>query len=611
MIRTFLYKIRDQIIAAAMHDKKGPFWETPYYDKDSGQFLRREYHEIFNGGAGIALFFLALFELDGDKAHLVWAEKITDRILESAWRRRPKFYCFYTGVCGIIYLCIKLYEITGKDSYLQTALLLAKEHHFNIIHIQEMDLLSGAAGNTLVMTLLYHHTADTTIHSYIQQLLNRIIENARVAPQGVKWDHKKMAYDSLTGFSHGAAGIAYVLLQVGHYFNYDGLIRLAKLGFDYEMMYYDAATYNWLDLRIGAHRYNLPDAHTWELSVFKPTMKQVNSWAHGAVGIGLSHILFESITGEGSYRNIIHNSVKSSLVHLAAAREDYTLCSGYGGMVTFMLRAKPFYTDQQELAAALHKIVNGAIALYERTGAFNTLAPANSNDMGLMSGAAGVGYMLINILQEGKGHDILNIRLPARYVPVSAGYTVAEVSEKIFGKYFRRTLYLLKQNNIPGEYLSLPAYQQALEKLITDPFLREVYTYEQQLCHFWQKHKGFLCYHKQHDYVANQASNPAYADVCGISDRVRIVACAFDPLTLERKEMVFIIQELTPEGITEKVTGRLTAAILKQLREDLPPAVLIDLVAALFDTGNCAVVKETIWQQLLLLGEAGLIIARQ
>lgn len=598
-------------MATAVQDEKGPFWETPYYDKGSGQFLRREYHEIFNGGAGIALFFLALFELNKDKTDLEWAEKITDRILKSTYCRRPKFYCFYTGICGIIYLCIKLYEITGKDKYLETALLLAKEHHSNIIYIQEMDLLSGAAGNTLVMTLLYHHTADATIYSYIQLLLNRIIDDARVAPQGIKWDHKKMAYDSLTGFSHGAAGIAYVLLQVGHYFNYDGLIRLAKLGFDYEMLYYDMPTHNWLDLRIGAHRYNLPGAHTWDLSVFRPTMKQVNSWAHGAVGIGLSHMLFENITGEDSYHHIIEASVKSSLTHLDAAREDYTLCSGYGGMVTFLLRATSFYADQQALHHALHKIATGAFELYERTGTFNTFAPTNSDDMGLLSGMAGVGYMLINILQKGNCHDVLNIQLPARNIPVAPSYTSASIGQKIFGKYFRRTLYLLNQNDIPVEHLSLPDYQQALEKLITDPFVQQVYAYEQQLCHFWETHKGFLCYYKRNDHTARQLSNPAYAAICGISDHARIVECAFHPDTLECKGPVFILQELTPEGITEKVTNRLTAAILSQLRQDMPPAILVANIADLFDASASALAKETVWQQLLLLGEAGLITAKQ
>jgi hypothetical protein len=611
MTNDFLYSIRDQIVAAASYDEDGPFWETPYYDKASGQFLHREYHEIFNGGAGIALFFRSLYEYDKDEAHLKWAESITRRILKSQYCKQPRFYCFYTGISGIIYLSIKLYETTGKKEYLQSAMLLAKRHQHAIAHVAEMDLLSGAAGNMLVMTLLYHHTTDQEILAVIHQLLDRIIGNARIAQQGVKWDHKKMAYDSLAGFSHGAAGIAYALLQVGNYFQYEGLTRLAKLGFDYEMMYYDEQSGNWMDLRIGAHRYNLPGAHTWDLSVFRPSMKYVNSWAHGAAGIGLSHILFEQITGEGAYSHFIQASVKSGLAHVATHREDYTLCSGYGGMVTFLLQARPFYTDKPAINAAISDIAIHAAKLYETTGSFNTLASANNKDMGLMSGAAGVGYMLINILQHGNGDDILRIQLPTPPAQVPGAYTNTAVADMLFGQYYRRTFHLLKDRNINCTTLSLSDYQRHLDALMNDPFIRQVYEYETQLCERWKIHKGYLPYYKLNDYLLHNKPVPltaATSSWCRLSDHVRIVATSFHPFTLEKEDTVFILQELTPEGVLEKVIGRLPGMMLQQASEHTTPAGLVNAVAEQVNVENEAMVKEKIWQQLAGLGEAGFIL---
>lgn len=456
---TLLATIKNDIAAAMQQDHLGPYWLSHYFDKTSKSYTHRDNPEIFNGNAGQCLFYLHLYQLSKDSANLRMSMAILDRILCTPYIQQPRYYGCYTGLTGIIYTCIQVYLVSGQKRYLDQALTIALQHKTAITSIREMDLLTGAAGIMLVMTSLYHHTQHPDVLHIVHQLILLLIADARISQQGLKWDHHKMAFDSLTGFSHGAAGIAYALLQTSNYFRYDGLLFMAEQALEYEMQYYQPNVGNWLDLRIGHRRYNLPGAENWQLATFFPELKLLNSWAHGAAGIALARMYAYDLTGKPEYQEQVDASIAYCLSDLTNPKTDYTLCSGRTGLIPLLLR-----TGRHD---AIQQIFQDATELYHRTGGFNDYMAIADTDTGLFSGKAGVGLMLINVL-TGHADDILLPTLPKNPNPANDLFSKSTVSKYIYSKYD------------------------------TDPYITAL----------WRQHKGALCYYKKITHLKRQANIP-------------------------------------------------------------------------------------------------------
>lgn len=567
-----LQTLSTELIALAKYDEQGyPFWENSFFDKDTRAFLKKDFITLFNGDAGICYFFLCLYRTRERKEDLLLATRAFAHIAHCCQTTPPAFYCFYTGISGIIYLAIIFYETTGEQHFLDTAVLLAFQHMPGILKVPEMDLLSGAAGNLLVLTHLYHYHKSATLLGNIHQLLQRIIDDARVSSQGIKWDHHKMAYDSLTGFSHGAAGIAYALLETGRYFGYTGLYALAKAGLDYELQYYDASQFTWPDLRIGRQRYNLPRAHTWRLDIFKEGMKPVNSWAHGPAGIAITYLRYAAITGDMAFEEILHNCIQRCLQDIRTAREDYTLCSGYAGIAIVLEEYARHYPHLSgEIQAAMDQITTGAAALYNTTGSFNTFTPANREDPGLFSGRAGVAYMLLS----DHSNNILLPVLPVNKNVKEDQYTVNAICMQVLGKYFPRTIAAIPHLPHYENVFSMAHFTAFLAKHLHTDTGAAIFPLECAALELWQQHKGYLCYYKKSTYRSQHAivpENITAATTLRISDEVR----------LYYHMQHHVLLEMTPEGIHERVMEKLPAAILALLQQEKSSHELLEGIHSL------------------------------
>ncbi|MGS2761167.1 lanthionine synthetase LanC family protein [Sinomicrobium sp. M5D2P9] len=516
-----LHQIKTDILSLAKHKEGTIFWETPVYQKDGLETAAELSLNIFNGNSGIALFFLELYKYEGNKEDLETAGKIIRFILHAS-EQKQKYFCFYTGFTGVPYTLLKRYEITGEEDDLARALYLSIDHAKDIVEQPvKADLLSGYAGNLFVMTLLYHYSENNTVLDIIEQLIGRFIKELRISETGLKWDYSraKSAYDSMTGFSHGASGIAYVLLQVGNYFKSDGLVYLAEQALAYEMQYFHPESGNWLDLRMGPHRLGLEKAHRWDLEQFIPTMRNVNSWAHGASGIGISRLYAYEVTGKSIYLDQCKTVMKSSLKHLRQNdRPDYTLCSGYTGHIPFLSRYRK-HSEAYDLSN-LVAITDNAKEQYSGHQSYNTYVSINGKDCGLLSGKAGVGYGILHILNP----DMDSICIPRLPKPhkrkTLKDYSRTYMISYIFRKYYPETIRIL--NTLPGlaENIrdeDIPAFERRIKQYTsTVPALEEIFNYEHTWTALWKSHKGYLCYHMKRKHYQSRAE----------------ILCSFSPIAL-------------------------------------------------------------------------------
>jgi hypothetical protein len=630
-IQKQLAQLKSDLLASSRKDETGVYWLSPFYETID-KFSFQTTVDLFNGNSGIALFYIGLFELSGQLEELKMAEDIMRKVLKEEAVLKPRSFGFYTGITGVIYVCIKLYAHSNDEKYLRRASRLLLDNQENIVNnTAKADLLSGYCGSLLVITLLYHHLPAKNLLVIIHQLIDRIINEARISETGLKWDYNqsKSSFDSLAGFSHGASGIACVLMQVGNYFKHDGLIYLAEQALAYEMQYFDPGSGNWLDLRLGKFRLSLPDAHRWDLNVFRPEMNKVNSWAHGAGGIGLARLMAYELTGKEIYFQQCQLVMKRCLKDLEKMhRTDFTLCSGYMGMLPFLSRFAGLL--QKSYTELILSVVDQAGVQYARKRSYNTYVSANQFDYGLLSGKSGIGYILLQLLNKEMDNVVYPVLPPNKKLPpVVASYSQSAVKQRIFSAYYAKTIYLLEQLS-PGFMLKMPAedfngFEEWLYQKISGlPALEEsgitaVFDFEHQLAIRWKLHKGYLCYKKKNEFMQAQAKQLSLAtaeELCNLSFKLNDHV-GFYPLSTKLKEVMGLLQTyqaalfMSEEyGVKTVYIGQLSTLMLSGLAERaLSGRELISLILKNFSGNAKLKLETTVLQERILLQMRSLIIS--
>jgi hypothetical protein len=458
--------------------------------------------DLFNGIAGKIIFYLHL----RDPQYLPACLSAAEVLLFHPATLQPQYYTLYTGATGLIYLCIKLYEAAADEKYLVQAQRLARQFEQGILgQVSQDDLVSGHAGNILVLTHLYAYTQDDHPKELIRRLSGKLLRHARIAPQGLRWGHIKRSFDCLTGFSHGASGIAYALLQAAAYFNDEGLQYLAEQALDYEMAYYDEPLKNWIDLRLTSTRLEEEDARHWQIARFRKYTSDVNSWAHGAAGIGLARLYAWQVTGKEQYAQQACLAVQRSLRDIRRLkRGDFTLCSGYGGLAALLSQAAAVWR-QPALQQAVQQLAVAAVHYYQQHGTYNSYITGSISDHGLFSGLAGVGYLLQHALSpypaDAITHPLINMPPPANCTPL---YAPAELKYELFSRYYPKTLAFLQQQGTLGKKnitaaADINELETLLQHVLPYPGPPGAYLLEQAATALWKQHKGLLYYtlHKE------------------------------------------------------------------------------------------------------------------
>ncbi|MEC5147017.1 lanthionine synthetase LanC family protein [Chitinophaga sp. 212800010-3] len=568
-IETTVFGIAETLMQQAKEDVHGPYWVTPLEDADG---MPQESTDLFNGNAGIILLLLEIHQYKPAADILTFALRAASRLLKHADVQQPVFYPFYTGATSVLWLCMRLHEATGEEWYLQHALELTRSYESGILEsVIQHDLLSGHAGNLLLLSHLYVYTKNEYYLSLVKRLSDQIIDNARIAPQGLKWDPVKHACDSLTCFSHGSAGIGFALMQVGRCFHSEGLIWLGEEALRYEMLYHDARRNNWMDLRVGVQRMQrLKEQYGWQLMdwplpCFYSTMSNVNAWAHGAAGSGISRLYAYRATGNVSYLQHVWQAVDRCRADLNSAESmDYTLCSGRGGIAMFFLEAA-FALEIPELQTAAQQTALAGIRYNEKHGTYNSRITTSYPDYGLLSGLAGVGYFMLRTISQPADVSILCPSLSYEGgVPAMQSYTIVDVKRRIFNRYYPHTLPALMQRGAVTETDILRAadiisLQQQLEQQLDPAISGETshFSNEKQVVSLWMQHKGWL-YHQVRRELMHEAmeaflaagnDQQQYAFIT--STHVRL--CDYPVHTLWYSHET---------GISSQPVGKLTALIL-------------------------------------------------
>jgi lantibiotic modifying enzyme len=192
-----------------------------------------------------------------------------------------------------------------------------------------------------------------------------LIGAARKTPTGWSWNTLNISAEQrtqdLNGFSHGAAGISWALLELWKATGEEKFRVAAEQGFAYERQWFDPRQENWPDFR------GLYD--TWG-SGGGNQPGFMATWCHGAPGIGLSRVRAYELTGQEVYRSAASAALRCTGRTLAAptapGQANYSLCHGSAGNADLLVYASRVSGDDSHQRLA-EQVGLAAVEQYRKT----------------------------------------------------------------------------------------------------------------------------------------------------------------------------------------------------------------------------------------------------
>lgn len=373
--------IADQLLDLAFYDGHSALWVDMHMDPVSeSYYVRYLDDDLYSGSSGVALFLAAMHKVSGETSYAEYAlgalDDIRQRIRRGHWQSFTRQGIGgAAGVASLVYALTRCAEFLGEDDLLADAEALAKTITSELIAQDKfLDVIGGSAGAILGLMPLYQATRSEQILAIARACGQHLLHEQVDAPSGGRaWP--TLDGKLITGFSHGASGIAYALLKLYQQSGDESLLDAARLGMAYEQSIYDAEASNWPDLRFDEGF--------------------MTAWCHGAPGIALARLGGLPMLDDDAIRNDINNGLKTTYnaVRSAADMQRDHLCCGHFG------RAEILFTAGQKLGNSeyTHAALDLAASLVEQAnqrGGYHLLhgLPRDLPQPGFFNGLAGIGY---------------------------------------------------------------------------------------------------------------------------------------------------------------------------------------------------------------------------
>lgn len=456
--------IADDLIAKAERDKHGVSWKSMSTDiQNNNATLWNASETIYNGVAGITLFFVELYKAVPEKKYLDIIEQSSSWLIGQAQDKPLKFYSLYSGRLGVAYCLAKVYQLTKEEIYKKEAVEIAlKADSFFELGSLKYDLLVGPPGCILGLLHIYDITLDERLLPIVNLYIEKTLENMHLCEAGIYWNRSKDYMKGLCGFSHGAAGLGFIFLELGHYFKNDSFFWVAEQVFKYENFQFSETTTNWPDFRRSMYKqgdYEEFINHFEKGNIhFFTKGGDMNAWCHGAAGIGLSRINAYEYLKDEKYKldlkKAVAKVVKTNIETKRDERSHFGLCHGACGNAELFISGFDLLQDPQ-LKMYSTQIADAAIEEYNLHKGYLSgySSSKEQNDTSLFMGNAGIGYYMLRLNDSAKTENILAPRLystykgnldPEKYKAIRINRTL--LKRRIIEKIFSRSIRIIEQS---------------------------------------------------------------------------------------------------------------------------------------------------------------------
>jgi lantibiotic modifying enzyme len=256
---------------------------------------------------------------------------------------------------------------------------------------EELDVIGGAAGGILGLLALSSVGGDDDALEPAVQCGDHLLQKRATADTGHRVWSASWAPRPLTGFSHGAAGMAYALLRLSRATGEERFRSAAEEAIAYETAVYSSEARNWPDFRIppgtGGDRFLV-------------------AWCHGAAGVGLARIGGLCALDAASVRADITNALGTTL---AAEPSDVDhICCGEMGRVDLMIEGHR-RLERTDLLDEARRRAGRVLRQARQSGRYRLYDqdPGVPDSPSLFQGTAGIGYELLRLAEPERLPSVL------------------------------------------------------------------------------------------------------------------------------------------------------------------------------------------------------------
>jgi lantibiotic modifying enzyme len=397
------------LTASAQHGPDGIAWQADPTNPKSVST------DLYNGMAGVVLFYLELHNATKDEQALKMARGGADYLIASLPDEPEKAQMgLYTGVAGTAIVLSFVHRVTGDDRYqkgVERALtLLSKGARTNGAGVEwndSTDIISGSAGIGLaLLSLSKQKTIDA--HRLAALAGDRLIERSQVVGDGRTWLISPQMPRNYPNFSHGTAGVS------------SFLALLSETSGDRKHLDAALAGERWL-------RSIATEAPNGGRMIYHsaPGNEELYylSWCHGPAGTARLYRALSVVTRDPVWDRHV-TQLALGIQHMKVPQRspgfwnNISQCCGNCGVSDFFLALHRFTGDARHLAYA-EEIGHDTLARATPEGDGLKWIQAEHRvrpellvaQTGLMQGAAGVGQAMLHLDGAREGRKPL-IKLP-------------------------------------------------------------------------------------------------------------------------------------------------------------------------------------------------------
>ena len=207
--------------------------------------------DLYDGLPGIALFLAHLGRMTGERRYTDLARAVVvsmRRQIEDGKRSFPSLGAF-SGLGGVIYAFTHLADLLNQPELLDEAESLIERVPQLLKQDRMFDIIGGAAGCLTALLGLHRRRQSERALNAAVECGEHLLANVKLMDRGAAWHVDDFAKAPLTGFSHGATGIAYALLELFAVTGDERFRRTALEALEYERGLFSVERANWPDLR--------------------------------------------------------------------------------------------------------------------------------------------------------------------------------------------------------------------------------------------------------------------------------------------------------------------------------------------------------------------------
>ncbi|MFI7450090.1 type 2 lanthipeptide synthetase LanM family protein [Nonomuraea sp. NPDC049714] len=404
--------VGDELIRSALRHRGRIGWLGLSATGDEGWQIVPTGLDLYSGDSGIGLFFAYLARVSGEERFHELARDISHGVADrmrraiSVLRRDGRGNALLAlgmsgGLTGSIYFLTHWAALTADTTPLGDLLDEIAPHMEKIYRADDaLDVIGGAAGHILALCAAWRVSPSGELAGLISRMSTQLAGRGVRDGDRVSWPTAPFGGLALSGFAHGASGVALALARAAQVTGDDALLDTVRSALRFERSLRDEHGRAWPDLRPG-----IP----WETMV---------AWCHGAPGGGLARLALADMPGADTDTDAdLDLAASMTMDYYETAVSPYpvrnlSLCHGELGNVDFLWSVARRTGEYRVRRVAEN--VTSAVLSVQRNYGWICGVPRGLRTPGLLLGLAGIGLGYLRVAHPALVPCVLTLDAPER-----------------------------------------------------------------------------------------------------------------------------------------------------------------------------------------------------